>query len=254
LDSLISRIKDKVNSVHTNLAFRNIVDIKLEVPIVSFTFDDFPISAYEVGGRILEDINARGTFYTSLKYLNSNTDLGVGYTQTDLIKLINKGHELGCHTYDHLDAAKYSPDEFEISANKNQNSLNENLGYNYKLENFAYPFGRFNAKLKGIISRAFNTARGTSWGINYRKVDLNNLNACKLYGKNDAEDRIKNIIIDNRKLNSWLIFYTHDVRLNSSNFGCTPDLFKLTLTLAKDSGALILPVKKAFDNICKNND
>ena len=45
-------------------------------PIVSFTFDDFPRSAYSVGGAMLEKFGARGTYYVTAGLMNVSNELG----------------------------------------------------------------------------------------------------------------------------------------------------------------------------------
>ncbi len=63
-------------------------------PIVSFTFDDFPRSAYTVGGAILEKFGARGTYYVTPGLMNATTELGDLFREEDIYSLLDKGHEL----------------------------------------------------------------------------------------------------------------------------------------------------------------
>ncbi len=73
-------------------------------PIVSFGFDDFPRTAYSVGGRILESFGARGTYYVAPALMHSDGPLGEICNADDILNLLEKGHELGTQTLHHLSA------------------------------------------------------------------------------------------------------------------------------------------------------
>ncbi len=45
-------------------------------PIVSFSFDDFPRTAYSAGGAILERFGVRGTYYAAAGLMNTANELG----------------------------------------------------------------------------------------------------------------------------------------------------------------------------------
>src|SRR5579863_2515511 len=70
--------------------------------IVSFTFDDFPRSAWTAGGRILGEYGASGTYYASLGLMGKTTLVGEMFDRRDLEAAAEAGHELACHTYDHV--------------------------------------------------------------------------------------------------------------------------------------------------------
>ena len=61
-------------------------------PIVSFTFDDFPRTAFSTGGAILEQFGARGTYYAALGLMNTSNELGEQFRSMDLDALLEKGH------------------------------------------------------------------------------------------------------------------------------------------------------------------
>ncbi|MEE9184603.1 MAG: hypothetical protein V3U39_09040, partial [Acidimicrobiia bacterium] len=58
----------RLNRSLTQLAARTTIRSRLPAPVVTFTFDDFPQSAWSVGGRILERHNARATYFLSAKF------------------------------------------------------------------------------------------------------------------------------------------------------------------------------------------
>ena len=69
---------------------------------MSFCFDDFPRTAYTVGGAILKNFGARGTYYAAMGMMNTNNDLGDQFTREDLDCLLADGHELASHTFSHI--------------------------------------------------------------------------------------------------------------------------------------------------------
>jgi peptidoglycan/xylan/chitin deacetylase (PgdA/CDA1 family) len=250
LKNLIIRINNKVRKIHTNIAYRTILNIKPDVPIVSFTFDDFPLSAYRLGGRILKKFGALGTFYISMRFADGETENGPGFRRSDLTELVQEGHEIGCHTYEHLDAAKKRGKDFADSIKKNYESICDILGPALKLNSFAYPYGRNNPEVKKVVSAAFQTARSTSHGINYGSTDIKTLKACSIYGVNDNDNHLRDIIHLNNQRKGFLIFYTHDIQEHPTQFGCTEELFEKVVSMVKESGAKILPITKALE-ACK---
>ena len=68
-------------------------------PLVSFTFDDVPASAYTNGAAILEDHGLRGTFYIASGTLGE-TDTDWRVIDRDQVRALHdRGHEIGCHTF-----------------------------------------------------------------------------------------------------------------------------------------------------------
>ena len=69
--------------------------------IVSFTFDDFPRSAWTAGGKVLAEYGVRGTYYASLGLMGQNTPVGEMFGPPEIEAVAEAGHELACHTHDH---------------------------------------------------------------------------------------------------------------------------------------------------------
>jgi peptidoglycan/xylan/chitin deacetylase (PgdA/CDA1 family) len=71
--------------------------------VVSFTFDDFPRSAWVNGGPILEKHDLRGTYYAAMGFAGGGNHLGPMFECDDLRAAHAQGHEIACHTYSHRD-------------------------------------------------------------------------------------------------------------------------------------------------------
>ena len=103
--------------------FRNLHTLRNKVPLISFTFDDFPKSAAMVGAEILRKYNVQGTYYLSLGIIGQESP-GGEICDVDTIKnLIEEKHEIGSHTYDHLNAYEYPVDTYEKSILTNEQML-----------------------------------------------------------------------------------------------------------------------------------
>lgn len=216
--------------------------------IVSFTFDDFPRSALLNGGAILERFNAAGTFYTALGLSRQTTVCGEMFDLDELPCLLDLGHELGCHTYDHCPAWETSPARFELSVIRNAAVLQEHLP-GAEFRSLSYPISYPRPDTKDRVSRFFPCCRGGGQTFNRGTVDLNYLSAFFLEQSIHRPEAIRQLIVENQAAGGWLIFATHDVTENPSWFGCTPAFFRDVVRFVANSGTEILPVGQAWDRI-----
>ena len=60
---------------------------------------------------------------------------------------------------------------------------------------------------------------------------------------------MQQIVLENEERKGWLIFYTHDVRLDASRYGCTPQLFSAVVRFARQRSMTILPVARVLETI-----
>lgn len=209
-------------------------------PVVSFCFDDFPRTAYTIGGAILRHFGARGTYYASMGLMNTYNDLGEQFLQRDLDSLLADGHELACHTFSHISCRSVSCREFENDVQKGREAILQATGCDPV--HFAYPFGHVTLSVKRKVSRRMRTSRSIYGGPNGPMTDLNLLRANSLYGDVDRFAKLESLLSENEKRRGWLIFYTHDVRRSPSPFGCTPSLLEKIVSLAAERGMRIAPV------------
>jgi len=213
-----------------------------EIPYVSFTFDDFPRSALTEGGRILTAHGARGTYFVSFQLLGSQSVSGLIASETDLRAGVEAGHELGCHTFGHLDGSLVTASEFERSIEANGSALSASA-VDASFQVFAYPLSGPSVATKRVAGQHFRACRGGGQSFNRDAVDLSLLNAYFLderSGQNLAE--VDRLIEANAAAKGWLIFATHDVAENPSPYGCDPAYFDEIVRLSVASGAKVLPM------------
>lgn len=218
--------------------------------IVSFTFDDFPCSALSVGGAILERYKVGGTYFASLGISGQDSPCGKVFSPGDLSKVIDRGHELGCHTYAHCPAWSTDPASFETSIRHNNAALRDELP-EATFRSLSYPISYPRPATKRRVSRHFCCCRGGGQTFNYGIVDLNYLSAFFLEQSSGNLNAVKRITMANQSAGGWLIFATHDIAPYPTRFGCTPEFFAEVVRFAVEVGADILPVARAYDALCE---
>ncbi len=249
MNKLASRIVGKYHRTLANRFCQQMVEINIPVPIISFTFDDAPRSAFNTGGDILRSYGAKATFFLSFGLLGTETEVGKIATQDDLLLAVNEGNELGCHTFDHLDAWHTSTGKYMQSIIENGQALNRMLpGEHFKT--FAYPKSGAKLSVKYGLQKRFICCRSGGQVPNIGMADMNMLKACFLDKRTNIDmNYVKKVIDHNTERRGWLIFATHDVTENPSPYGCTPDFLREVIEYSAFSGALLLPLKEAYTNI-----
>jgi len=215
--------------------------------VVSFTFDDFPRSAWVNGGAILEKYDRRGTYYAAMGLAGTANNLGPMFETDDLRAAHASGHEIACHTYHHRDCGRLVPAEIADEIDRNAVALAQVLGP-APVVNFAYPFGGVSLSAKSELSTRFASCRGTGRGLNQGTVDLADLFSTSIYSHNFDRDRLCQLIDDAQAAGGWLIFYTHDVADEPSPFGCTPAQFQSIVAYAAEN-ASVLPVREVLTGL-----
>jgi peptidoglycan/xylan/chitin deacetylase (PgdA/CDA1 family) len=210
---------------------RRQVPINGSGPLVSFSFDDFPRTAFTAGGSILGGFGVRGTYYVAAGLMGTSNESGDQFLLEDLHRLLQDGHELAGHTFSHSSSRRVALSEFQQDVRKGQQALREIVN-SHASDNFAYPFGEVTLEAKRAIGTEMTSCRGVYPGLNGPDVDLNLLNANLLYGDVDNLKEVEQLVRENERQKGWLIFYTHDVRRNPSEYGCTPELLEAACRLA----------------------
>ena len=229
----------------SRLFFRRPLVVRSRVPLASFTFDDFPQSAWTTGGAILRRFGLRGTYYASFGLMDRSTPNGKMFSLQDVKSLLEEGHELGCHTFDHYNSWKTKPMIFEGSVIKNRRVLEEMLpGVSFRT--LAYPISEPHPLIKRRVGRYFLSCRSGGRSPNVGVIDLNALGACFLEQSRDNPGALKELIDRNCRERGWLVFATHDISNSPSPYGCTPELFEDIVSYVVSSGTRVLPVVRAL--------
>ena len=239
---------------------QRVVTLRPPCPVISFTFDDFPQSALETGGEILDRHGVRGTYYVSLGLMNRKIPSGRAFSRAQLKNAVERGHELGCHTFAHCHAWETSAMAFEQSIVENADAIRAIFGAPI-FTTLSYPISCPHPTTKRIAAKYFRCCRGggrvpkrrkgvsansNNPEFNVGRVDANNLQTYFLEKCGDNLDLARELIDTNRQLNGWLIFATHDISEKPTQFGCRSDHFERIVRYGIESGARVLPVAHAW--------
>jgi peptidoglycan/xylan/chitin deacetylase (PgdA/CDA1 family) len=209
--------------------------------VVSFTFDDFPKTAFTVGGAILERHGARGTYYTASKLAGTEGDLGPLFETEDLRAAHHNGHEIACHTHTHLRCSEADGPTLVSEVKANAAGISAIIK-DFVPTNFAFPYGATSPTARQVMKRYYASCRGNEPGINRKIPDTAELFAYSVYAGTFSESQMRGLIDKNRSVGGWLIFYTHDVTSTPSPFGCTPEQWDAVVSYAAKTSP-ILPVR-----------
>lgn len=223
-------------------------DMRNRRPLVSFTFDDFPRSALHTGGAILEHYGTRGTYYCSLGLMGQTAPSGEMFNSEDLWQVLERGHDLGCHTYHHCHACDTPADKFEESVLENRKAL-QNLVPDAEFTTLSYPISFPRPATKARCAKYFSGCRAGGQTFNAGRMDLNAMRAFFLEQSRDHLEAIKALINENNNAGGWLIFATHDVCDHPTRFGCLPEFFRAVVEYSVKSGSLIVPVSRGLEEI-----
>ena len=237
-----SSLKGKFHRRWARLRHVKPLAIAPERPMISFSFDDAPLSAATTGAEILGSRGLRGTYYVSGGLAGTEAPMGVCAQADDYLALSEHGHEIACHTYSHLDCGRANAEAAAADVAKNLATFAE-WGLPAP-ESFAYPYGDVSTGPKGAICGNFTNLRGLHHGLIVKGSDMNQAPAVGIEGP-DGEAACWRWLAEAEKKPSWLILYTHDVRNAPSPWGCTPHAFAALIDAALGGGFEVLTVGQA---------
>ena len=213
-------------------------------PVLSSTFDDFPASAADAGARVLERHGACGTYYAASGMAGVEGPCGWGYTPDDIARLVQAGHEIGCHTSSHADCARQDIFSTLEDLARNRDAL---IGMGAPSPRaHAFPYGETSGELKNNLPPRFMSARGILPGLNVGRTDLTQLHAYPLFGAG-AMRRVAAALKSAAKRKAWVIGFTHDVSDTPSAWGTRSEDLDVLLDQAHQLGFVILPVTAALE-------
>lgn len=242
---MITILLDKARRGVGRLSRSNVRNVSSESGVLSICFDDFPKSAWEVGGRILRDHGVRATYFVCgglcrTRFLDRDM-----FDEHDLREIIDEGHELGCHTYDHISALRRSSHRLRESFEQNARFISERFG-NVRLVSFAYPYGDAPPGAKRAASQTFACARGVDAGLNRGQLDLMQLKAVGLETRQGGAKFVLPYIAAAAREKAWLTIFSHDVSDTPGAFGCTPAELDIVLGSARKAGLEFMTLKEGL--------
>lgn len=239
--ALRARVDNRLSRHFCKAPFR----LRNKRPMVSFTFDDFPESAASVGVPMLDQCNARATFYVAGDLVDKWSGHWQGIRPEVIVELHRRGHEIACHTFSHLRTPDLDAAGFAAQIEGNRRYL-LGLDPSIRIENFAYPYGLGSVWRKAQLAKTFRSSRGIVPGVNSGVVDLQYLCSTPLIDRSIDCDGVDRAFDELISTNGWLIFYGHDVATEPSPYGCTPSLLRHALDAAARRNVEIMTVADAL--------
>ena len=188
-------------------------------PMVSFAFDDAPLSAADAGAAILEARGLRGSFFIAAALAGQDGPSGRYAGAEAVRRLVEAGHEVGCHTYSHLDCGQAAACEAVEDVARNAEAL---AAWGAPPPaTFAWPYGDVSAGPKRALAGRFSLLRGLHQGLITAGTDLNQAPAVGVEGPL-GEAVARRWLRRAARGRAWLILFTHDVAEAPSPWGCTP--------------------------------
>lgn len=222
--------------------------LNLSQGLVSFTFDDIPDNAALIGAPILEKYGGRGTFYVAGKLCGRSFRHDVFADGQQIKEIAARGHEIGCHTYNHADSQRLSLSEQRGEFARNSSFLSNDCALPAP-RTHAYPYGSVGLVQKYGASGAFDAARGVRPGLNSGPLDLMQLFAVPLYDHLYSREAVSDMIREAADKKAWLIFYSHDVAEMPSDQGTSSALLDYAAGEVLAAGCDIKTVADAVSQI-----
>lgn len=224
------------------------VTLGLERPLASFTFDDFPKSAWTIGGSILRQYDAAATYYVAGRFCGIIEDGVRYYDAEDLRELHAAGNEIGCHTYMHRQLPQLTPRQLLAEWDRNQ-AFVRGLVDGVELSSFAYPFGAVSVVSKVMASYRFQCSRGIRSGVNSGSIDLDQLSVVRLESQNWTARSVEEQVAAAKETNGWIVFMSHDLSEDPTPFGIRPSGLDHALATVRSAEIEILPVGQALNRV-----
>jgi peptidoglycan/xylan/chitin deacetylase (PgdA/CDA1 family) len=237
---------EKANNALTRRVRLKTARSQLSTPLASFSFDDFPRSAWTIGGPILARHDARATYYVAGRFCDAHEDGLEYYGPEDLRALHAAGHEVGCHTFSHRHSPKVPSRELGADLDRNAAFVRDTLGADISIDSFAYPYGDASPRTKALAGRRFPVSRGIRSGVNGPVLDLGQLKAVPLEIRSWTAEAVEHEVELARQTNGWIVFFSHDVSEDPSPYGATPAMLEHALGEVRAAGIEILPVRDAY--------
>ena len=238
---------NKLKRIISGIFIHKKVDLTLNQPYITFSFDDCHNSAFHTAAIILKKYGYAATYYISLG-IKDNHDQSKSYFDTSYLhQIVNDGGELASHTFNHIHLYKATKHELQHDMALNAAAIDKVIpGYTFK--NFSYPYGEQSFLSKAIIKKHFRSARGVQSGINLATIDLNNLKAVELTEALSFE-KVRNYIDKTIQQKGWLILYTHDVVNEPSPYGCSPAYFEQVVAYCAQKKIAVRTIDQVLDII-----
>ena len=171
----IRKPAEKIRAVAPRLVSRDLRTLPTG-RFVSICFDDFPKSAFTQAMPALARRNWKATWYVAGSMMGQDHSVhGRMFDAGDLKALRAARHDIGCHTFSHMDCAPAS--NAEVAEDLERNHAFFRKLHLPRARSFAFPFGRVDLSAKKLVMGRMPAIRGVRPGVHRGSVDRGLLQA-----------------------------------------------------------------------------
>jgi len=216
--------------------------------ILTFTFDDAPVTQYTNAVPILAKYNFSATTYINTDYIGNRE----GKLNLNQIKEMefSYGWDISSHTLSHLDLTRRGNDEkIKKEILESKQYLIDN-GFSKGVEHFAYPFGSFDYNYTmELVKENFKSARGIRGNIEtLPPADDYRLRVLYIFNYTNPDTVLKRVdkAIEN---GDWLILVNHgivDSKANHVHSKYLKSKFEKIVEGIDNSGIKVMTVSEVY--------
>lgn len=216
---------------------------QLNRPLISVTFDDGLKSTYNNALPVLNSLGMKSTFYVNYSTLGTT-----GYMTKNQVKTLNsQGHEIGSHSYHHVDLATLSSDEVSTEVTTNNTQLRALL--RKSINSFATPFGSYNDSVLDIVMSQHTSQRDTGGQLNYLYSFTPRVIHSKVITKSTTLAEINALIAQANTEHAWLVLTFHGIGSDSEDYTITKATLQKYLQAVKNSKITVMPLNQALSEV-----
>lgn len=199
--------------------------------MVTLTFDDGHISAYDVARSRLHQAGIKASFYLMNDYLTGENPFYMSTTQA--LALNNDGHEIGGHSRTHPFLTQLNPTQLRDETIVARQELLA-LGFT-PVDTFVYPYGDYNnAVIDSLKTAGYIGARSVQPGFNDKLTDPFLL--MDQHIESDTTPGQVQTWINQAKANkTWLILELHQQNDSGNQYSNTPETLQAIIDSIKNS-------------------
>lgn len=240
--SLAHRVGRRV----TPLLAQRRVAVALDRPVLSFTFDDAPTSVLDTALPLLEARGWAATVYIATGLMGTTNHHGRMMDGKQIAEVHARGHEIAAHSHEHRNQALRPTADVMRSIDESHRVLAD-IGIPDAVS-YAWPYGQARPSLKRALAERYTSLRGIGQRTHRRAVDLNQVGSWKLFTGRGVE-RVMDELDRLEARPGWMTVFTHDVRENCSEWGCTPAELERVAERVAEMDVDVLPVARAVERL-----
>ena len=214
-------------------------------PVVTWVFDDGHITNYTHGMRALESRGVHATFYTIPGWWGGTNRMTVAH----LKDVIERGHDVSSHSYNHVDLRTLTDDELRVELASARQALLD-IGAGRAAFQMAMPYGYFNYSQLPVFAEFCETSRMVGGTPQALPPLAPTLLTCSQITAATEQSAINGLIDTAIARKGWLILMAHDIAESGAAGGTiNRAIVEDSIDYARSAGALVLSVTETLDQL-----